>query len=86
MRLPGYISNSLTVATIGAILLAAYFWDKEERNQNDGRQHVVQEDESVARQSPQPEQQALRFQPGTAEEPKSYLQRLSLESQLSLEQ
>ncbi len=38
----GYIRHSLLIATIGSVVLAAYFWDKHGRNQNDARQYVVQ--------------------------------------------
>ena len=79
MTLPRYIRSSLSVGMIGAMLLAAYFWDREERGRSDVRQYVVQEDESVTRQSPQLETASVEI-PGTAKEPKSYLvQATSLE-------
>ncbi len=81
MTLTSYTRNSLTVAIISAVILAAYFWDrKDERTGGDVPHYVAQQDVSIAWQSPQLETTSVEISQ-TVEIPNSYLvQAASLEA------
>ena len=80
MKLTSYMCNTLSAGIVGVIVLASYFWERDDRDLGDVQDHFAQETASEIRQSQLPKTaSALNLR--SAEKPKSYLvQATSLET------